>query len=268
MDIVTLMNMKARRGCYKETYVNYEDKIDQPLDRTTGPGDIDAWFYSQVPISRIGSMDDELKNYNKQEKKKISQGEMIMAYTPFGTLADSDVGSIDENMPQQMCAKKCTANSCTGFTYDKNYSKGICYIYKGDVKTSDCPMCNTYMRKIPEPVPNRTPQPVPEQPAPAQPLIEVTVYQGENFTRGSTTMKFFEADLKNTLLGMKFSVINWSNKQEVNSFVVTANTSGTWVVSFPSREKAFLMPNFSGKKSYNTLDGAGGYHGSILVGKR
>ena len=267
MDIVTLMNMKAKKGCYKETYVNYGDKVDQPLDRASGPGEIDAWFYSQVPISRTGSTDDELKNYNKQEKRKISQGEMIMSYTPFGALAEIDMSSIEENMPQQMCAKKCTLNNCTGFTYDKNYSRGICYIYKGDVKTIDCPMCNTYMRKIPEPIPDRTPAPSPAAPV-VQPLIEVTVYQGENFTRGSTTMKFFEADFNKTVLGMKYNLINWSNKQEVNSFVVTANTSSNWVVSFPSRDKIFIMANFSGKKTYSTLEGAGGYHGSILVGKR
>lgn len=268
MDSVTAMNMAARNSCYREGYVNYGDKVDQPLDRSASPGDLDAWFYSQVPLSRIGAPDDDLKNYNRVGKKRITNGSLVMTYSPFGTISEADAGAITEDVPEQMCAKRCTANACTGFTYDKNYSRGTCYIYRGELKTNDCDSCSTYTRRVPEPIPDRRPAPAPAAPPGPRPLIEVTVYEGENFTRGSTTMKFYESDFKKTLLGMVGAAVNWPGRREVNSFMVEANASATWIVSFPSREKSFPFIAFSGKRGFGNLQGGGGYHGSMVVLKR
>lgn len=267
VDPVTSMNMRARNACYREGYVNYSDSVDQPLYRNKSPGSIDPWFYSQV-LSRNGASQDDLKDYTLVTKKKISEGKLVGTYSPFLEFSEGDLSSVPDDMPEQLCAKRCTLGACTGFTYDKQYFNGTCYIYNGTVKTADCPSCNTYMRKVPEPIPDRSPKPDPKPTPAPQPVIEVVLYQGENFTRGSTTLRFLESELNKKILGMSYAIVSWPNRLEVNSFVITCNAEATWSISFPSREKTFVSSKFSGKKGYGNLDGAGGYQGSIIVGKR
>lgn len=183
-DYVTSVNRMARQNCLKETYVNYSDKVDKPLDKNTSPGNMDAWFYSNVP-NRIGSVNDDLKKYRKRENQKISEGYMYMWYSPMSQLSGSDMNLFDSKelntLPQQLCAQRCSHIDCSGFVYDKNYGdRGACMMYMGNIKVEDkCNSCTTYIRRGKDKIPNRHPKPEPEPAPKKEPSPSGTVFKNK-----------------------------------------------------------------------------------------